>query len=62
MIKLLARFSPQLQALLELPKEAQDIFGAVEDLMHDRSGDPKVQALLNDIHDLQRKLVVIRGN
>jgi hypothetical protein len=62
MIKLLARFSPRLQAALDLPKEVAEVFVAVEDVIHSQASDPKVQALLNDIHDLQRKLVVIRGN
>jgi len=38
------------------------VFVAVEDLIHDRAGDPKVQAVLNEIHDVQKKLAIIRGD
>jgi hypothetical protein len=62
MLEFIARFSPRLQAILALPKELQDVFVAVEDLIHDRAGDPKVQAVLNEIRDVQRKLAVIRGD
>jgi len=61
MIKLLARFSPRLQAALDLPKEVAEVFVAVEDLLHDQTGrNPKAQAVLNDVHDLQSKIVLIR--
>ena len=60
MIEFIARFSPRLTALLSLPKEVQDIFVAVEDLIRDRAGDPKVQAVLNEMRDVQRKLDGIR--
>ena len=62
MIEFIAKFSPRLTALLSLPKEVQDIFVAVEDLIHDRAGDPKVQAVLNEMRDVQKKLAVIRGD
>jgi len=62
MIEFIAKFSPRLQAILALPKELQDVFVAVEDLIHDRAGDPKVQAVLNEIHDVQKKLAMIRGD
>jgi hypothetical protein len=62
MIAFIAKFSPRLQAIMALPKELQDVFVAVEDLIHDRAGDPKVQAVLNEIHDVQKKLAIIRGD
>ena len=62
MIAFIAKFSPRLQAIMALPKELQDVFVAVEDLINDRAGDPKVQAVLNDIHDVQKKLAIIRGD
>ena len=62
MIEFIAKFSPRLQAIMALPKEVQDVFVAVEDLIHDRAGDPKVQAVLNEIHDVQKKLAIIRGD
>ena len=62
MLNLIAKFSPRLTALLSLPREVQDVFVAVEDLIHDRAGDPKVQAVLNEMRDVQRKLAVIRGD
>jgi hypothetical protein len=62
MIEFIAKFSPRLQAIMALPKELQDVFVAVEDLIHDRAGDPKVQAVLNEIHDVQKKLAIIRGD
>lgn len=62
MIDFIAKFSPRLNAILSLPKELQDVFVAVEDLIHDRAGDPKVQAVLNEIHDVQKKLTIIRGD
>ncbi len=62
MIEFIAKFSPRLQAVLALPKELQDVFVAIEDLIHDRAGDPKVQAVLNEMRDVQRKLAMIRGD
>ena len=62
MIEFFAKFSPRLQAIMALPKELQDVFVAVEDLINDRAGDPKVQAVLNEIHDVQKKLAIIRGD
>jgi hypothetical protein len=62
MINFIAKFSPRLQAVLALPKELQDVFVAIEDLIHDRAGDPKVQAVLNEMRDVQRKLAMIRGD
>jgi hypothetical protein len=61
MIKFIARFSPRLQAALSLPKEVADIFVAVEDLLHDKGADPKVQRTLNQMRDIRRKFAVIRG-
>jgi hypothetical protein len=62
MIEFIAKFSPRLQAIMALPKELQDVFVAIEDLIHDRAGDPKVQSVLNEIRDLQKKIAIIRGD
>ena len=62
MIEFIAKFSPRLNAILSLPKELQDVFVAIEDLIHDRAGDPKIQAMLNEIRDVQKKLAMIRGD
>jgi len=62
MIEFIAKFSPRLQAILALPKELQDVFVAIEDLIHDRAGDPKVQRVLNEMRDVQKKLAMIRGD
>jgi hypothetical protein len=60
MFDFIAHFSHRLQAALSALKEAQDIFVAVEDLIHDQAGrNPKAQSVLNDIHALQKKLVRI---
>ena len=61
MIRLLAKFSPRLQAVLALPREVADLLVAVEDLLHDKGHDPKVQRALNQIRDLRGKLDGIRG-
>ena len=63
MIELIAKFSPRLNAILNLPKELQDVFVAIEDLIHDQAGrQPRAQAVLNEIHDVQKKLTMIRGD
>ena len=62
MIEFIAKFSPRLNAILSLPKELQAVFVAIEDLIHDRAGDPKIQAMLNEIRDVQKKLAMIRGD
>ena len=62
MIEFIARFSPRLTALLSLPREVQDVFVAVEDLLHDKGSDPAVQRILNEIRDVQKKLAIIRGD
>ena len=61
MIEFIARFSPRLTALLSLPREVQDVFVAVEDLLHDKGSDPAVQRILNEIRDMRRKFTVILG-
>ena len=61
MFDFIAYFSTRLQAALSALKEAEDVFVAVEDLLHDQGADPKVQRLLNDIRALRQKLDGIRG-
>ena len=61
MIEFIARFSPRLTALLSLPREVEDVFVAVEDLLHDKGSDPAVQRILNEIRDMRRKFTVILG-
>ena len=62
MIDLLARFSPRLRAVLELPKEIEDLLVTVEDIIHDKGRDPKVQRALNQIKDIRRKFDMLRGD
>ena len=61
MIDLLARFSPRLRAMLALLRELENLLVAVEDVLHDRGSDPKVQAVLNRMRDVRRKFDAIRG-
>jgi len=61
MIDLLARFSPRLRTVLELPKEIEDLLVTVEDVIHDKGRDPKVQRALNQIKDIRRKFNMLRG-
>jgi hypothetical protein len=61
MIDLLARFSPRLRAMLELLREVEHLLVAVNDVLHDRGSDPKVQVVLNEIMDVRRKFDAIRG-
>jgi len=61
MIDFLARFSPRLRAMLTLLREVENLLVAVEDVLHDRGSDPRVQAVLNQMRDVRRKLAVIRG-
>ena len=61
MIDFLARFSPRLRTMLELLREVENLLVAVEDVLHDRGSDLRVQAVLNQMRDVRRKLAVIRG-
>jgi hypothetical protein len=61
MFDFIAYFSTRLRAALSALKEAEDVFVAVEDLLHEKGSDPAVQVVLNDIRDLRRKLHDIRG-
>ena len=61
MIEFLARFSPRLRAVLALLREVENLLVAVEDVLHDRGSDPRVQAVLNQMRDVRRKLAAIRG-
>ena len=59
MIEFIARFSPRFREAMALLEDVQRVFVAVEDLLHDQAGrNPRAQAVLNDIRDLQRKIVV----
>tara|TARA_R110000824_G_C15172468_1_gene673041 strand:+ start:1509 stop:1694 length:186 start_codon:yes stop_codon:yes gene_type:complete len=60
MFDFISYFSTRLQTALSALKEAEDIFVAVEDILHDKGSDPAVQVVLNDIRDLKRKLHGIR--
>jgi|TARA_R100001530_G_scaffold89578_1_gene62379 hypothetical protein len=61
MIDLLARFSPRLRAMLALLREVEDLLVTVEDVIHDKGRDPKVQRALNQIKDIRRKFNMLRG-
>ena len=61
MFDFIAYFSTRLRAALSALQEVDAVFVAVEDLLHDKGSDPAVQAVLNDIRDLKRKLHGIRG-
>ena len=66
MIRLLARFSPRLTALLALPRSINRLLTAIEDVIHDQgvafptSADPKVQIVLNEVKVVRMKLHDIR--
>ena len=61
MFDLIARFSSRLQAALSALKEVDAVFVAVEDLLHDKGADPKVQRVINEMQDIRRKFAAIRG-
>ena len=61
MFDFIAYFSTRLKAALMALKEAEDVFVAVEDLLHDKGADPKVQRTLNQMRDIRRKFAVILG-
>ena len=61
MIDFIAKFSARFREAMALLADVQRVLVAVEDLLHDQTGrNPKAQAVLNDIHDLQAKIVLIR--
>ena len=60
MFDFIAYFSHRLRAALSALQEVEDVFVAVEDLLHDKGSDPKVQRVLNEIRDVRRKLDGIR--
>ena len=62
MIEFIARFSPRLRAMLELLREVENLLVTVEDVIHDKGQDPKVQRALNQMRDVRRKLDAIRGD
>ena len=61
MFDFIAYFSHRLRAALSALQEVEDVFVAVEDLLHDQGADPKVQRVLNEMRDVRRKFTVIRG-
>ena len=61
MFDFIAYFSTRLKAALSALQEVEDVFVAVEDLLHDKGSDPKVQRVLNEMRDVRRKFAVIRG-
>ena len=61
MFDFIAYFSHRLQAALSVLKEIDAVFVAVEDLLHDRAADPKVQRTLNQMRDIRRKFTAFRG-
>ena len=61
MFDFIAHFSTRLKAALSALKEVEDVFVAVEDLLHDQGADPKVQRVINKMRDIRRKFAVIRG-
>ena len=61
MFDFIAYFSHRLQAALSVLKEIDDVFVAVEDLLHDKGADPKVQRVINEMQDIRRKFAAIRG-
>ena len=60
-IDLIARFSPRLRAMLALLREVEDLLVVVEDVIHDRGSDPKVQSVLNQMRDVRGKFAALRG-
>ena len=61
MIEFLARFSPRLRAMLTLLREVEHLLVAVEDVLHDRGSDPRVQAVLNRMRDVRHQFDRLRG-
>jgi hypothetical protein len=61
MIDLLARVSPRFRVVLELLKEIEALLVTVEDVLHDKGSDPKVQKALNQMRDIRRKFDTING-
>jgi hypothetical protein len=59
-LALLAKWSPRLEAALKLPNEVEDVFVAVEDIIHDLPG-TKVQRLKNEIGDVRRTIHRVLG-
>ena len=61
MFDFIAHFSHRFQATLSVLKEIDAVFVAVEDLLHDKGADPKVQRVINEMQDIRRKFAAIRG-
>jgi len=61
MFDFIAYFSTRLKAALSALQEVEDVFVAVEDLLHDKGSDPAVQRVINKMRDIRRKFAVIRG-
>ena len=47
--------------MLELLREVENLLVAVNDVLHDKGSDPKVQVVLNEIMDIRRKFDMLRG-
>ncbi len=62
MIELLAKISPRLRAILELPGEVREAFAAVLVVLAKYTSDPDVQAALNEIRDVQIEIAKIIGS
>jgi len=66
MLEFIARFSPRLTSLMDLPRSIERLLDATEDVVHDQgvafpsSANPKVQIVLNEIKTLRLKLIAIR--
>jgi hypothetical protein len=62
MIDLIARFSPRLRAVLALLRDVEDLLVVVEDVIHDRGHDPRVQSVLNQMRDVRHQFDRLRGD
>ena len=56
MLKLLAKFSRRLQALVDLPDQAEQFIGTMGLVLQKYSDDPEVQQLLNQGKDIRRTI------
>jgi predicted LPLAT superfamily acyltransferase len=61
MLKLLARFSPRLRAILELPTEISEAHKAVRHALNKYAHDAEVQAAVNELKDVTDKVAEIIG-
>jgi hypothetical protein len=47
--------------MLMLLREVENLLIAVEDVLHDRGSDPRVQAVLNRMRDVRYQFDMLRG-